>query len=40
MHDLVIRNALLLDGLGSPPVVGNLAASGGRIVEIGKIKEN
>src|SRR5262245_31581902 len=38
MHDLVIRNALLLDGLGSAPVVGDLAASGGQIVEIGGIK--
>ncbi|HEX6691898.1 MAG TPA: amidohydrolase family protein [Burkholderiales bacterium] len=40
MHDLVIRNALLLDGLGSNPLVGDLAASGGQIVEIGRIKEN
>jgi N-acyl-D-aspartate/D-glutamate deacylase len=39
MHDLVIRNALLLDGLGSPPLITDLAAAGGRIVEIGKIKE-
>jgi N-acyl-D-aspartate/D-glutamate deacylase len=37
MHDLVVRNALLLDGLGSPPVVADLAASGGQIAEIGKI---
>ncbi|HEV7476659.1 MAG TPA: amidohydrolase family protein, partial [Burkholderiales bacterium] len=39
MHDLVIRNALLLDGMGSPPVVADLAATGGQIVEIGKVKE-
>jgi N-acyl-D-aspartate/D-glutamate deacylase len=39
MHDLVIRNALLLDGLGSPAVAGDLAASGGQIVEIGRIKQ-
>ena len=36
MHDLVIRNALLLDGLGSPPVHCDLAVKGGRISEIGK----
>jgi len=40
VHDLVIRNALLLDGLGSPPVVSDLAASGGKIVEIGRVGEN
>ncbi|HEY5896536.1 MAG TPA: hypothetical protein VIV54_03170 [Burkholderiales bacterium] len=28
MHDLLIRNALLLDGLGSPPVHGDLAVRG------------
>src|SRR5690349_20142149 len=39
MHDLVIRDALLLDGLGSPPVVADLAASAGKIVEIGRVKE-
>ncbi len=38
MHDLVIRNALLLDGLGSVPVHGDVAVSDGKIVEIGKIK--
>jgi N-acyl-D-amino-acid deacylase len=40
MHDLVIRNALLFDGLGSAPLVCDLAASGGQIVEIGKVREN
>src|SRR3954454_24404245 len=40
MHDLVIRNALLLDGLGSPPVHGDLAVSGGKIVPVeGKARE-
>jgi N-acyl-D-aspartate/D-glutamate deacylase len=37
MHDLVIRNALLLDGLGSPPAQGNLAVLDGRIVALGKV---
>ena len=36
MNDLVIRNALLLDGLGSKPVQGDLAVKDGKISEIGK----
>jgi N-acyl-D-amino-acid deacylase len=40
MHDLVIRNALLLDGLGSPPVQGDLGVVQGRISALGKIKES
>jgi N-acyl-D-aspartate/D-glutamate deacylase len=36
MHDLVIRNALLLDGLRSPARRGDLAVRDGKIVEIGK----
>jgi len=36
MHDLVIRNALLLDGRGSPPVHANLAVKDGIISAIGK----
>src|SRR4026207_464390 len=36
MHDFVIRNALLLDGLGSAPVHGDLAVQGGRIAAIGR----
>ena len=39
MHDLIIRNALLLDGLGSPPQRGDLAVAGGRISAIGSVKE-
>jgi len=35
VHDLVIRNALLLDGLGSAPRHGDLAVSGDRISAIG-----
>jgi N-acyl-D-aspartate/D-glutamate deacylase len=37
MHDLVIRNALLVDGLGSPPRRGDLAVSNGKIEEVGEI---
>src|SRR5574342_631932 len=36
MHDLVIRDALLLDGLGSPPRRGDLAVKDGRIREVGR----
>jgi N-acyl-D-amino-acid deacylase len=36
MHDLVIRNAAILDGLGGEPFVADLAARDGRIAEIGK----
>jgi N-acyl-D-amino-acid deacylase len=37
MLDLVIRDAILLDGLGSPPKRGGVAVKEGRIVEIGRI---
>ena len=36
MHDLVIRNALLLDGLRSPARRGDLAVRDGKIVEVGE----
>jgi N-acyl-D-amino-acid deacylase len=39
MLDLLIRNALLLDGLGSPPVRGDLGVVQGRISAIGKLDE-
>ena len=38
MHDFVIRNALLLDGLGAAPVHGDLGVANGKIVEVGKAK--
>ena len=37
MHDLLIRNAHLLDGLGGPPVDADLAVRDGKIAEIGRI---
>jgi len=36
MHDLVIRNAQLVDGLGSPPRHGQLAVAAGRIAAFGE----
>lgn len=36
MHDLVIRNALIVDGLGGRPFRGDLAVKGGLIAEIGE----
>src|SRR5215471_16656723 len=38
MHDLVIRNALLLDGLGSAPVRGDLAVTNQMISQVGKVE--
>ena len=37
MYDLLIKNALLLDGLGSPPRMGSLAVSAGRIAALGEV---
>src|SRR5213595_1736105 len=37
MHDLVIRGALLLDGLGSSPRHGDVGVRDGRIAEIGEV---
>jgi N-acyl-D-aspartate/D-glutamate deacylase len=36
MHDLLIKNATIYDGLGGAPVQGNLAVSDGRIAAVGK----
>ncbi len=35
MHDLVIRNAIIVDGTGRPAFPGDVAVSNGRIVEVG-----
>ena len=37
MHDLVIHDALLLDGRGSAPARGDLALTGDRISAVGKV---
>ena len=39
MHDLVIRNARIADGLGNPLKEGDLAVSGGRVAEIGEVRQ-
>ena len=36
-HDIVIRGGTLLDGTGSPGVVGDLAITGDRIVAVGDV---
>ena len=36
MHDLLIRNALVFDGLGNPPRLADLAVDQGMISQIGK----
>ena len=38
MHDLVFRNALLLDGTGAPGALGDLAVRDGRIAELGRVE--
>ena len=35
MHDLVIREGLIVDGFGSQPIVGDIAVKDGMIAEIG-----
>src|SRR4051812_4316189 len=37
MHDLVIRNATILDGSGSAPFNGDVSISQGVIREVGKV---
>src|ERR1700688_817545 len=38
MHDLVIRGATIVDGLGHDPVRADIAVKDGRIAEIGEIR--
>jgi N-acyl-D-amino-acid deacylase len=39
MHDLVIRNATIIDGTGAPAFVGDLAVNGDTIVAVGTVSE-
>lgn len=39
MHDLIIRNASVLDGSGAPAVVADVGVKDGRIVAVGKVKD-
>ncbi|MEY2398359.1 MAG: N-acyl-D-amino-acid deacylase [Actinomycetota bacterium] len=36
VHDLVIRNATVVDGTGAAPFVGDVAVDGGHIVDVGE----
>jgi len=36
MHDLVIKNATIVDGTGAKPVTGHIAVSGDRITSVGQ----
>jgi len=40
MHDLVLRDGLLVDGSGDAPQAGDVAVDAGRIVEIGRVEEH
>ena len=35
--DLVVRNGLVVDGTGGAPFTGDVAVSGGRIVDVGTV---
>ena len=35
MHDLVIKNAVLVDGVGTPAFEGEIAVTGGKITAVG-----
>ncbi len=37
MHDLVIRGAIVVDGLGHDPIYADVAVSNGRIAAVGKV---
>ena len=38
MHDLIIENATIYDGLGSAPLRGSVAIANGKIAEVGKVE--
>ena len=37
-YDLIIRNGKIYDGLGNPPIDGDVAVSGDKIVAVGEVK--
>src|SRR6266446_8784311 len=39
-HDLVIKNAMVIDGTGAPRQHADVALDGGKIVEIGRISDS
>src|SRR5262245_36738069 len=40
MYDLVIRGGTIVDGMGAPPIVADVAIDGSRIVAVGRIHES
>ena len=40
MHDFVIRNARIANGLGDPLVEGDLGVKDGRVAQVGNISED
>src|SRR5262249_37758576 len=39
-HDLIIKNGNVIDGSGLPGFHGDIAVSGGRITDVGKVSGN
>lgn len=39
MHDLIVKNARIADGLGNPLAEGDLAVKDGRVAAVGRIKD-
>ena len=39
MHELIVKDAVVVDGLGNAPLVADIAVDEGRIVDIGRIAE-
>ncbi|MCB1739960.1 MAG: amidohydrolase family protein [Gammaproteobacteria bacterium] len=40
MHDLVIKGARIIDGLGNPEILGDVGVRDGRIAELGKLTQS
>jgi N-acyl-D-amino-acid deacylase len=39
MLDLVVRNAIIYDGSGMPPFLGEVGVKSGRLVRVGRVPE-
>ena len=39
MHELIVKDAVVIDGLGNPSFAADIAVDGGRIVDIGRVAQ-